>query len=180
MIRSKSRVGVVVGVGMAVVLAACGSSATPKSDSQASTTSKPSGSASTSKDLCTVITADDAATVFGESAQIKTSPSAEPLVSGLCLYHHEGDDFTVRNLLQIRIYPGEQFYGEKLFPKKKSLSGIGDKAFEDVNATTHKVEIQFVKDGKTGTINYTTGASADIESRVPALVAVAKKLAASM
>lgn len=180
MIRSKSRVGVLVGVGATVMLAACGSSASPKSDSQVSTTSKASGSGGTPKDLCTVITADDAATVFGESAQPKASPGAERLVSGRCLYHHEGDDLTVRNLLQLRIYPGGQFYSATLFPKKKSLSGIGDKAFEDVNTTTHTVEIQFVKDGKTGTVNYSAGASVDMESRVPALVAIAKKLAASM
>ena len=168
------------GVAMAAMLAACGSSSASKPSSQASTTTKTAGTTSAPKSLCPVITADDAATVFGESAQATESSSSEPLVSGVCIYHHEGDDFTVRNLLQVRVYPREQFYGERLFPKKKSLTGIGDKAFQDVNTTTHKVEIQFVKDGKTGTVNYTTGASGDIESRVPELVVIAKKLAASM
>lgn len=170
-------------VGLVVLVAACGSSSSSKPAAKAATSSSkptPAASGATSKDLCTVISPDDAATVFGESAQPKPSANPEPLVSGICLYHHEGDDLTVRNLLQIRVYKGEQFYGERLFPNRKALSGIGDKAFEDVSTTRHKVDIQFVKDGKTGTINYTTGASADVGSRVPALVAIAKKLAASM
>ena len=180
MIRSKTSVSVFVGVATAAMLAACGSSSASKPSSQGSTTSKSAGKTSAPKSLCTVITADDAATVFGEPAQATESSSAEPLVSAVCIYHHAGDALTVRNFLQVRIYPGEQFYGERVFPNRKSLTGIGEKAFEVVKNARHTVDVQFVKDGKTGTVNYSAGSAVDVESRVPDLVVIAKKLAASM
>ena len=127
-----------------------------------------------------MITPTDAAGLFEESAEPTSSSGAEKLVSGLCLYHHPGDNLTVRNLLQIRTYPGEQFYGERLFPKRTAISGLGSRAFEDANTTSHKVVIQFVKGGVTGVIDYSTGAGVDVRSRASAVRKLAKKLAASM
>ena len=191
MIESMSR-GVRVGCrrlvafGVLAAVGGCGSSAASKSSNepkQLSTTSNSSvdgAKNSKPKDLCAVITATDAAGLFGQSAEPTPSSGAEKLVSGLCLYHHAGDDLTVRNLLQIRSYPRAQFYGERLFPKRTAIAGLGSKAFEDVNTASHKVVIQFVKGGSTGVIDYSTGAGVDVRSRASAVRSLAKKLAASM
>ena len=127
-----------------------------------------------------MITPTDATGLFEESAEPTSSSGAEKLISGLCLYHHPGDDLTVRNLLQIRTYPGGQFYGERLFPNRRAISGLGSRAFEDVNTTAHKVVIQFVKGGATGVVDYSTGAGVDVRTRASAVLALAKKLAASL
>ena len=173
-------------LGVLAAVGGCGGSGASKSSNepkQLSTTSNSSidgAKNSKPKDLCVVITATDAAGLFGESAEPTPSSGAEKLVSGLCLYHHAGDDLTVRNLLQIRTYPGAQFYGERLFPKRTALEGLGSKAFEDVNTTSHKVVIQFVKGGSTGVVDYSTGAGVDVGSRGSVVRSLAKKLAASM
>ncbi len=169
-------------LGVVAAVSGCGSSAASKSSNQpTSSSSRVDGTkGSKPKDLCTVITATDAAGVFGEPAEPAPASGTERLVSGLCLYHHPGDDLTVRNLLQIRTYPGAQFYGEGLFPKRTAIPGFGRKAFEDVNIAAHKVVIQFVKDGSTGVVDYSTGAGVDVRSRASAVRVLAKKLAASM
>lgn len=175
--------GFVVAVSALLGLSACGSSGSTTKSTPApakvltSSSSRPSVKGS---DLCAVITAADAATVFAESAQSGPAPGPEPLATGVCIYRHDGDDLKIRNLLQVRVYPGPQFYGERLFPKKTSLSGIGSRAFEAVNFRSHKVEIQFVQHGKTGAVNYTAGAGVDVAAREPAVLAIAKKLAAAM
>lgn len=191
MIESRSRGVVDAGrsvlvLGVLAAVGGCGSSVASKSSNepkQLSTTSNSSVDGATNskpKDLCAVVTATDAAGLFGESAEPTPSSGAEKLVSGLCLYHHAGDDLTVRNLLQIRSYPGAQFYGERLFPKRMAIAGLGSKAFEDVNTTSHKVVIQFVKGGSTGVVDYSTGAGVDVRSRASVVRSLAKKLAASM
>ena len=175
----------VVAFGLLAIATGCGRSAASKS-SPARTRVTSSGASETSttnvkpKDLCTVITPADAAELFGETAESTPSSGAEKLVSGLCLYHHPGDALTVRNLLQIRIYPGAQFYGERLFPKRAALSGLGSRAFEDVNPALHKVVIQLVKDGATGVVDYSTGAGVDVRTRTSIVRSLAKKLASSM
>ncbi len=180
--------GLIVSGVCVLAFAACGSSATSSTkgssqpgDSELSTAkAKGNGSPQKRIDVCAVITPEDAATVFAETATSQPSASAEPLVSGLCIYSHPGDDPQVRNLLQIRVYPGEQFYGERLFPSATALSGSGDKGFIDVDPKQHTIDLQFVKNGKTGVIAYTTGAGVDIATRADAVKAVGKKLAAAM
>ena len=167
------------------VVAGCASSNASETSLPSQPPSTPSAGASSTKnakakDLCTVITAADAAALFRESAEPTPSSGAEKLVSGLCLYHHPGDDPTIRNLLQIRTYPGAQFYGERLFPKRTAISGLGTKAFEDVNTTSHKIVIQFVKQGSTGIVDYSTGSGVDVRTRTAVVQTLAKKLAASL
>ena len=171
-----------VALGVLAAVAGCGSSAASTNSSEAKppSTSVAGAQNSKPKDLCAVITPTDATGLFEESAEPTSSSGAEKLVSGLCLYHHPGDEITIRNLLQIRTYPGAQFYGERLFPKRMAISGLGSRAFEDVNTTSHKVVIQFVKGGATGVIDYSTGAGVDVRTRASVVLALAKKLAASM
>lgn len=156
------------------------SSSTSSPGSTASSTSTADGTGQGKVDVCAIVTAADAATVFGETAEPQDSPSSEPLVSGLCIYSHPGDDLAVRNLLQARVYPGEQFYGDRLFPDATTLNGFGEKGFINVDTKRHKVDLQFVKDGKTGVIAYSTGAGIDIAAREDAVKAVGKKLAAAL
>lgn len=172
--------------GLLLVLAACGSSggeSSPNSDGTTGSSTAPTEKAGKGKgkvDVCAVITAVDAAALFGESAEVQTSPSPEPLVSGLCIYSHPGDPLDVRNLLQVRVYPGEQFYGERLFPNATKLKGFDAKGFVEVNPKAHKIDLQFVKGGRTGVIAYTTGAGVDIAAREDVVRTIGKKLAAAM
>ena len=127
-----------------------------------------------------MISADDAAKVFGESAESRPPTTPTPFVTGICFYHHPGDGLDVRNLLQIRIYPGEKFFSVKLFPNAELLSGIGDKAFSHVNTVANTVQVDFVKSGKVGSVFYSAGRAVDAPSKVSAVEDVAKKLAASI
>ncbi len=183
------RAAVVIAVGLVLGFTGCGSSSgsSGAGDGSTSTSSTsrrestaPAGGSGEIKDLCTVITAADAATVFGQSAQETEASDADPLVSGVCLYRFAGDDPTGRNLLQIRTYPGPQFYGDGLYPQRQSLSGLGTKAFKVVNPAARTISIQFVKDGTTGTIDYSAAIGVDLLPREAPLVKIANKLAASV
>ena len=69
------------------------------------------------------------------------------------------------------------YYGEKVFPQARSLPGVGEKAFVNVNETGHVVDIQFVAGGRTGALNYSGGSAVDVTTKVEPLTALAKKLA---
>ncbi len=163
------------------VLAACGSSG----GSASSGTSKPPSSSSSAAkvDVCRIITPADAATVVGSPA--KTEPTSGPELStqGVCIYKKDTTDIGV-NLLQVRVYGGPQFYGERIFPDAKSIKVKGaDKAFLSVKtapggAATY--DLQFVKDGRTGALNYTATKGADESTTTAAMESVANQLAAAL
>lgn len=188
---SRSRtLGMILGsVALALVVVGCGSSSSAKSSGTPASSKAADSTTSTStalpftdgpKDLCTVISADDAAKVFGESAESRPPTTPTPFVTGICFYRHPGDGLDVRNLLQIRIYPAERFFSAKLFPNSQSVSGIGDKAFSHVNTVANTVQVDFVKNGKTGSVFYSAGRAVNVPSKVSAVEDVAKKLAASI
>ena len=174
---------------LAVVATGCGGSDSTSSGSSGggsgatSTSSKPGSTGSgsgTTIDVCAVVTDADAAALFGAPAQ-KTDPEGtQGGAIGVCIYEGVNEPFTIRNLLQARVYPGDVYYGEKVFPKSQPLAGIGDKAFINVNDTAHVVDIQFVTDGKTGAVNYSGGSSVDVTTKIEPLKAVAAKLAKSL
>ena len=60
------------------------------------------------------------------------------------------------------------------------MPGLGDKAFVHVNRAAHTVQVDFVKNGKTGSIFYRAGPAVDVPSKATAVEAVAKQLAATM
>lgn len=166
-----------------VGLAACGSSSGSKGGSDSGSSSNTSSSGSSTKksiDVCKIITAADAEKVFGGPAKEQAPAGTEGLASGVCIYKEDGTGIRV-NLLQIRVYPGPQFYGEKVFPNAKSIDVDGaDKAFENVKTTgagAASIDIQFVKDDQTGTINYVATGGADPSTALPALEDIANKLA---
>ena len=171
-----------VGATVGVLLAgtACGSSSgsaagTPARDGKGSTTTIKAGADTV--DVCKVVTAEDAGTVFGAPAQMTDPEGTQGGALGVCIYEGVNESFTVRNLLQARVYASAVYYGEKVFPSARPLPGIGDKAFINVNETGHVVDIQFVSGGRTGALNYSGGSAVDVTTKVEPLKALAEKLA---
>lgn len=163
----------------AVVLAGCGSSSGLTSgDSRPSPTNGgDASSGSNSKiDVCKIITPADAQKVVGGPVAVQTPSSTESLASGVCTYKATGGGIRV-SLLQVRVYPGPQFYGEQAGPNTKSLDLDGtDKAFVRETAGGKRVDVQFVKDDTTGTINFDAETKAP-DAAVKSVEAVAQKLA---
>ncbi len=179
-----ARIGAAVAVAALVVLAGCGSSSGSSSSgsTKTSATSGGSGSGSGTKkiDVCKIINTEDAATVVGGPVEVQAPSGTEGLSSGVCIYKATGGGIRV-SLLQVRVYPGPQFYGEDALANTKSIDIAGtDKAFVRSTAGGKTIDVQFVKDGQTGAINFTdTGATAP-EAAVDHVTAVAEKLAAAI
>lgn len=166
-------------------LAACGSSSgSSGSKSSGSDSSSTTGSGSGGKvAVCSIITADDAATVVGSPAKEEAPSGPELATKGVCIYKKDTTDIAV-NLLQVRVYNGPQFYGEKIFPNAKTIKVKGaDKAFLNIktaDAGAANYDLQFVKDGQTGALNYTATQGADQTSTSSAMQKLADKLAAAI
>src|SRR6476659_591091 len=165
--RRNARIGAAVAVAALVILAGCGSRSG-------------SGSGTRKIDVCKIINTEDAATVVGGPVEVQASAGSEGLTSGVCIYKATGGGIRV-SLLQVRVYPGPQFYGEDALPNTKSIDISGtDKAFVRSAAGGKTIDVQFVKDGQPGAINFTdTGATAP-EAAVDHVTAVAEKLAAAI
>jgi len=162
-------------------LAACGSSGSSSGSGDTSaTTARKSGASKQSIDVCKIVTAADAQKVVGGPVQQQAPSGTEGLASGVCIYKGTGGGIRV-NLLQVRVYPGPQFYGEKALPGAKSIDIPGtDKAFVRSSAQGRNVDVQFVKDGKTGAVNYTDTQNTDESGTVTAVENVAETLAAGI
>jgi hypothetical protein len=109
-------------------------------------------------DPCVLVTADDAASLFGEAARTGTDTSPVDLGRS-CIYENaDSDDLgQVGHLLQVRVFPGEQFFSTATFDDERSLDGLGDRAFvRSGQGALAGVDVQFVKDGKTVTFSYST------------------------
>jgi hypothetical protein len=78
---------------------------------------------------CALIDQDDAAVLFGEDA-VRAEDTSPTHVAPTCIWKNASGDETgkVSRLLQVRIWPGEQYYGEKLHPDAASF-GEGSKSF---------------------------------------------------
>jgi hypothetical protein len=176
---------------VAVTLAACGSSSGSSAGGSStsggtkasgSTTGKTSGSGKL--DICAIITPADAEKVFGGPAKQQAPTSSELKLSSACIYKKDTTDIAV-NLLQVRVYDGPQFYGASIFPKRRSVKVSGaDESFLSVKTvpggTAQTFDLQFVKNDRTGAINYVATKGADEATVVPALTAIANKVAAAI
>lgn len=169
-------------------LAACGSSSGSSgsggSTSSGSDSSSTTGSTSGGKlAVCSIITAEDAATVVGSPAKEEAPSGPELATKGVCIYKKDTTEIAV-NLLQVRVYNGPQFYGEKIFPDAETIKVKGaDKAFLNVKtagAGAANYDLQFVKDGQTGALNYTATQGADQTATTSAMQSLADKLAAAI
>lgn len=109
-------------------------------------------------DPCELVTTEDATGLFGVDAQ-EADDSSPVDLGASCLYGNVGseDVGAVSHLLQVRVFDGEQFYGAATFDDEQSIDGLGDKAFVRAGAGgLGGVEVQFVQDGETVSINYST------------------------
>jgi hypothetical protein len=166
---------------VALVASACGSSSGSSSGTGTKITGGGSGTSRPSIDVCRIITAADAAKVVGGPAVVQAPPATEALASGVCIYKAKGEGIRV-SLLQVRVSPGPQFYGEKALPNTRSIDiRDTDKAFVRSAAGGKAVDVQFVKNGRTGTVNYTdTASTASERTTIANVEAVATKLAAAI
>src|SRR3954454_16572579 len=158
-------------------MAGCGSSGS--SSKGAGTASSTSGASGTSKkiDVCKIITPADAEKVVGGPVEERPASGTESLASGVCIYKATGGGIRV-SLLQVRVYPGPQFYGEQALSDTKSIDIAGtDKAFVRSAAGGKTVDVQFVKNGKTGTVNFTDTGNANPDATLSAVEDLAGKLA---
>jgi len=164
-------VGVVGGLAV-LLLAACGSSSGSASgDGSGTSSSTGSGDSKQTIDVCKIVTASDAEQVVGGPVEEQEPAGTERLTSLFCIYRATTEGIRV-SLLQVRVYPGPQFYGEDALPGAESIEIEGaDKAFVRSGGKGKTIDVQFVKDGQTGTVNFTnTGTpAADAEKSVEAV-----------
>jgi hypothetical protein len=109
-------------------------------------------------DACELVTVEDATGLFGTDAEEK--PDASPVGLGAaCIYGTpETEDLgSVAHLLQVRAFDGEQFYGAATFDDEEEIDDLGEQAFvRSGDSALTGVEVQFVQDGKTVSLNYST------------------------
>jgi len=178
-VRTNTRIGAAfVALGV-VAIAGCGSSSGSSSNASTKTSTTTAGAPSRGKeiDVCKIITPADAEKVAGGPVTEQAPAGTEGLASGVCIYKATGGGIRV-SLLQVRVYPGPQFYGEQALSDTKSIDITGaDKAFVRSAAGGKTVDVQFVKNGKTGAVNFTDTANPNGDSTVSNVEAVAQKLA---
>jgi hypothetical protein len=180
-VRTNTRIGAAfVALGV-LAIAGCGSSSGSSSNAStktSSTTGSTSAASSSKKiDVCKIITPADAEKIAGGPVEEQAPAGTEGLASGVCIYKATGGGIRV-SLLQVRVYPGPQFYGEQALPDTKSIDISGtDKAFVRSAAGGKTVDVQFVKNGKTGAVNFTDTVNPNGESTASNVEAVAQKLA---
>jgi hypothetical protein len=101
---------------------------------------------------CTLVTKEDATTLFGVEADASDNASPGDEAS-VCMWEaDDGDNHSY--LLQVRVYDDEYHYGGEIFPTAEEISGLGDKAFVNKGESIAGTDVQFVQGGKTYTVNY--------------------------
>lgn len=110
----------------------------------------PAAGAAAVSDACKVVTQEDATKLFGKPAtQMTDGTPLDPTMVTSCNWTWDTD--TQNQLLQFSIWNGEQFFDSTL-TDAQSLD-IGDRGLIRVNGNVH---IQWVQDGKTLDISYST------------------------
>jgi hypothetical protein len=117
-------------------------------------TSRSSGSSTTvagtdaaDEIACALIDQDDARSLFGEDAV--RAPDASPThVAPTCIWKSASGT----RLLQVRVWPGEQYYGGKQHPGAKSF-GEGDRSFVAAQGANGET-VQIVDGHKTYDFSY--------------------------
>ncbi len=139
----------------ALALAGCSSSksATPPSTS----TTQPSSTSTTpAKPVdCTVfLPSANVKTLFAAAPQQVRTETA-PNGGKTCIYIYSSPSL-VRSLVQ-SVNSGTASYGEKILPNAKPITGLGEKAFIAQHSLSNALIIQFVKNGKTYNVTYSSG-----------------------
>ena len=144
----------VVGLGCAlVVLAACGSSSKSGTGTNGSSTTAAAAHATVPTDAaCTLITQNDATSLFGEDAQQLADPLKGQLAKSACLWgatEHDAPSY----LLQVRVYDRPEFFSGSV-KGYEPLAGIGDRAAISVTPDGAEVTISYLKGLAVTSISY--------------------------
>jgi hypothetical protein len=109
-------------------------------------------------DPCKMVTAEDAGGLFSEEA-IEEADSSPVDLGASCIYGNaKGQELgNVSQLLQVRVFDGEQFFGAESFDDEQPVDGLGEQAFvRTSDSAAGGVEVQFLQDGKTVSLSYST------------------------
>ncbi|GIU87492.1 MAG: hypothetical protein KatS3mg009_2007 [Acidimicrobiia bacterium] len=137
-------------------------------------------------DPCALLTRDDAGALFGVEAHEQRS--SEPARVGVaCIWAGvEGsEDEEVNHFLQFRAYDGEAYYGEVIYAQedRQQVAELGERAFAARDPVHGGVDVEWVQDGRTFSINYSTFSFADDTSddeamrRLDEVVELARRVA---
>lgn len=110
-----------------------------------------------SVDACEVVDQEDATKLFGKpAAKDEGVMVVDPLMGGECLWSWESEEFDSQ-LLQFRIWNGEQYYTETAQSPEAQDFDIGDRGHITVSDyASIGVDIEWVQDGKTISVSYST------------------------
>lgn len=125
-------------------------------------------------EACTLLTAADAAKLFGEQSQRAEDSSRVRGAASACLYEATS---TTGQLLQFRIYGGTQYYARTVHPDARDITGLGEQAFVSKAGPSGLVDCQFVKDGVVYSFAY-SNLTHDPNAKADGLVSLAREVAA--
>lgn len=135
------------------------------------------GNGAATADACKLVTQEDASQLFGKPASPEESGAfvIDPNMVSECLWTWDSPEAD-NQLLQFRIWNGEMYYSEPSDSYTQTLD-IGDKG----NIRVHKtagVDIQWVQDGKTIDLSYSTVGTGvpDPTTKVEEVKALARKV----
>lgn len=132
-----------------------------------------SSGGSASSDACQIVTKEDATKLFGQTASPEEgTPVYDPKMVGECLWTWDTD--TGNQLLQFRIWDGEQYYSDS--PNSQPID-IGEKGNIVLNEFLG-VDITWLQDGKTYSLSYSTSGSnvPDATTKAEEVKSLAKKV----
>lgn len=164
----------VVGVAL-LALGACSSDGSDASPNSQPATTQPAALASAA---CTLVGQADADAFFGSPA-MQMQASAPEGEAPACIWTADNAD-APGSLMEIRVFDDVSHYAIKNFPKAKPVAGLGEKAFVATDRAGATIDVQFVKRGKTFTVNYVvpnvvnTSQGANTVDRTDELVAMIK------
>lgn len=160
------------------VAAGCGSSNEPTSNLGQVAAEGDTNIRNVTLDACQVVTQADASAIFGETAiEDQGTPITDPNLLGECLW--TWDTETANQLIQFRIWNGEQYYSE---PEADSQPlDIGDKGKIRVNEVAG-IGIEWVQDGKTVSLSYSNIGPGlpDASTKVNDITTLARKASAEL
>lgn len=119
---------------------------------------------------CAIVTQQDASDLFGGEAE--QDESTAPLVAGECIWSQDTD--MASQLLQFRVWDGEQFYFDD--PEAEQLD-LGDKGWMSVDDFAG-IDIMWIQDGKTIDLSYFNVGEGmpTIDSKVEEMKALAQQV----
>lgn len=176
----------------ALVFGACSSSGGGNKTGNARIDTKPTlpapGNGSQgSAQACRVVTEAEAADLFGNPAAQTPDPTGGTGATSTCVWQAETNPGSttknVRYVLQVRIYPGTNYYTGARSQGASSVKGVGEKAL--VRSAGQTLTLTFVKKGQTVSIVYSINgfqgsAQQNPKSQQKTVVAIGKQAAARL